>query len=179
MKPSRVYMPAECGGVTTPPLLSIALRLSSEGGRDDDQVGTSRKCRALKRRERSGAPPVCSRRYNAQGARRACEDRGISGGLAGLAQRSRRGSPSDGHCTRLHTPPAWPDSVTAPPWRPVEGERWGNLGERIPKPSLGLRDTHGTAHISSTLARQWCWHVASWGVRIWASAAMRRRRCRS
>ena len=25
-KPNRLYMPAECGGVTTPPLLSIALR---------------------------------------------------------------------------------------------------------------------------------------------------------
>ena len=46
--------------------------------------------------------------------------------------------PSDGRCTRLRTPPAWPDSVTAPPWRPVEGKRGGKVGERIPKPSLGL-----------------------------------------
>ena len=29
------------------------------------------------------------------------------------------------------------------------GERWGNLGERIPKPSLGLRDTHGNARYSA------------------------------
>ena len=33
MKPNRMYMPAECGGVTTPPLLSIALRLQSACGK--------------------------------------------------------------------------------------------------------------------------------------------------
>ena len=33
MKPNRVYMPAECGGVTTPPLLSIALRLQTAHGK--------------------------------------------------------------------------------------------------------------------------------------------------
>ena len=33
MKPNRVYMPAECGGVTTPPLLSNALRLQTARGK--------------------------------------------------------------------------------------------------------------------------------------------------
>ena len=33
MKPNRTYMPAECGGVTTPPLLSNALRLQTAHGK--------------------------------------------------------------------------------------------------------------------------------------------------
>jgi hypothetical protein len=32
-EPNRKYMPAECGGVTTPPLLSIALRLQTARGK--------------------------------------------------------------------------------------------------------------------------------------------------
>ena len=39
------------------------------------------------------------------------------------------------------------------------------------------RTVHATPHISSAPARQWCWHVASWGVRVRVSATMRRRRC--
>ena len=162
-------MPAECGGVTTPPLLSIALRLQTARGKSALVVSVApRRCgcdrvRLMHGRAGSGRKGAGSR---------AQAGRGVAGwdGLGSAPQKLDLRMP--GEFQRVDQP--LPAATSGLPLVVVERKSLTGACRKALKWSINdLAREHPNARISREQDGHCRWQVAAGGNRTWPICAMR------
>ena len=162
-------MPAECGGVTTPPLLSNALRLQTARGKSAlvASVATGR----------CGRDSVCLMHGRADPERKGAGSRAQVGrgmavwdGLGSAPQKLDLRMP--GEFQRVDQP--LPAATSGLPLLVVErkslGGAWGNA---LKWSIIDLAREHSNARISRQQGGHCRWQVAAGGDRMWPTCAMR------
>ena len=162
-------MPAECGGVTTPPLLSNALRLQTARGKSAlvASVATGR----------CGRDSVCLMHGRADPERKGAGSRAQAGrgmaawdGLGSAPQKLDLQMPNQFQSVDQPQPAAASGLPHLVVERKSLGGAWGNA---LKWSIIDLAREHSNARISRQQGGHCRWQVAAGGDRMWPTCAMR------